>query len=159
MGDGDGLGRGIHGVTACGVADVGDVDQHAGVVERGDHPVAGTGQAAVSGLPTAGPEMVGDVVGHLDDPDTDVGEDPRHLRVITQHGAVLEAQDNRQYVVGHRQMDLINGPDDSDHVGVVPTEVPEGADPGHGSGEVLPYPDRGVHHVDPTGPHLGDHLA
>ena len=103
--------------------------------------------------------MVGDVVGHLDHPDADVGEDSRHLRVIAQHGAVLEAENHAEHVVGRRGVDLVDGPDDPDHVRVVPAEVPEGADPGHGPGQVLPHADRGVHHVDPAGPHLSDHLA
>ena len=103
--------------------------------------------------------MVGDVVGELHDTHADVSEDLRHLGVVAEHRAVLEAEHRAEHVVGDRLVHLGHVGDHPQRIGVVPAQVAEVADARHRSGEVLPRPDRGVDDVDTAGADLVDDRA
>ena len=159
VGDGGGLRRRVHRIEAGSVADVGEVDEHSGVVEGGHHSVPGASEPPVVGLPATRSEMVGDVVGELHHPHADVGEDLGHLGVVAEHRAVLEAEDRTEHVVGRRDPHLLDARDHADGIGIVAAQMAEGADPRHGAGKVLPHPHSGVDDVHAARSDLVDDVA
>ncbi len=159
MGNGGGLRRCVDRVEAGCVTHVGEVDEHAGLVEGRHHAVPGASEPPVPGLPATRSEMVGDVVGELHHPHADVGEDLGHLGVVAEHRAVLEPQERTEHVVGRSGPHLFDVPDHSDGVRVLAAQVAEPPDPRHGAGKVLPHAHSGVDDVHATRPDLVDDLA
>ena len=156
MGDGDRVLRRLAGVAAGDVSDMTDVDQDPFAIECLDHAVPGSGEASIDRFVAARSEVVGDVVGELDDADADIGEDADHLGVVADHRAVLKPEYHTEHAVGFRCVHVVDCANDSNDVVVHSAQMTKGPDPGERRGGVFPHADGGVNDVDTTRPDLFD---